>query len=145
MGKFGALAILLAVAAVIYLLNPGSQIQVANTAPAESIIEPPVFIDNQQAASNDDGRPTDLLKNDDKTTHSHDLPTPDTQAEIPQFIQDSLEAKRIPASELVEQHHPDGSISVDLKGQFQHVPVAVIGKDGKMRIIEKTIEPIAKE
>ena len=73
--------------------------------------------------------------------HSHN----DQDIEIPVEINAYIESKRIPASHLTEQHHPDGSISVDLKGQYQHVPVAVIGQDGKLRIIEKEIKPIPNQ
>lgn len=131
MDKLAALTILLAVAVIIYLLNPGSQTQVP--APTPLPITAPALekMDTQQ--------PNIILKNTNESAHNHE--TTDSQVEIPQFIQDSLETRRIPASELVEQHHPDGSISVDLKGQFQHVPVAVMGQDGKPRIIEKVITP----
>jgi hypothetical protein len=32
---------------------------------------------------------------------------------------------------LVEVHHPDGSVSIDLQGRFQDYAVAMMGKDGK--------------
>jgi hypothetical protein len=145
MGKLGALTILVALAAIIYFFSPGSQIKVSESIPADANIEQPDSIENKQTTSSATDHPDHILKNSNETPHSHELSVTDTPVEIPQFIKDSLEAKRIPASELVEQHHPDGSVSIDLKGQFQHVPVAVIGKDGKMRIIEKTIEPIAEQ
>jgi hypothetical protein len=33
---------------------------------------------------------------------------------------------------LVEEHHPDGSLSMDLEGRFQNVTVARINKDGSV-------------
>ena len=37
---------------------------------------------------------------------------------------------------LIEKVNPDGSVSVDLKGRFQHVPVAIMGEDGKITVKE---------
>lgn len=75
----------------------------------------------------------------------HDHDHSDQSIQIPVEINAYIESKRIPASQLTEQYHPDGSVSVDLKGQYQHVPVAVIGPDGKLKIIEKEIKPIPNQ
>jgi hypothetical protein len=144
MGKLGALSILIALAAIIYFFSPGSQVQVAKKQQAIEATMP-------EALTNEPAKPTQAeipasdLTNSIETHSDHEGHDENEKIEIPQYIKDSLEAQRIPASELVEQHHPDGSVSIDLKGQFQHVPVAIIGKDGKMKIIEKTIEPIANQ
>lgn len=140
MGKLGTLIILVALAAVIYVFSPSHQVQVAKELNA---IEIP-----QDSIKNLPTDKAELVTSPSQSSNSlkpHSDHDENEKIEIPQYIKDSLDAKRIPASELVKQHHPDGSVSIDLKGQFQHVPVAVIGKDGKMTIIEKTIEPIANQ
>jgi len=76
------------------------------------------------------------------TKHDHQH---DESVSIPVEIQAYIEKQRIPASELSETHHPDGSVSVNLKGQYRHVPVAVIGDDGKLRIIETQIRPLSDQ
>ena len=77
-----------------------------------------------------------------RTKHDHQHNEP---VSIPVEIQAYIEKQRIPASELSETHHPDGSVSIDLKGQYRHVPVAVIGDDGKLRIIETQIRPLSDQ
>lgn len=139
MAKLGALSILLAVALMIYLFNPTTQIDIDSSDPNTQVsIASPAKLNSVQANS---AKTIQQLETNDQV-HNHDNGVSDKPAEIPQFIKDSLESKRIPASELVEVHHPDGSVSMDLKGQYQHVPVAVIGDDGKVKIIETKIEPI---
>lgn len=143
MNKLGALIMLVAVAAVINFLNPGSQVRIPSSLPIEAGIEQPNPSANKQTASRTMKDSQDSLKNTDAAPHSHEVSTAVEQVEIPQYIKDSLEAKRIPASELVEEKYADGSSSIDFKGQYQHVPVAVIGEDGKVKIVETRIEPIA--
>ena len=65
--------------------------------------------------------------------------------ELPAEVHAYIESKRIPASELKPVTHADGSVSLDLKGQYQHVPVAIIGEDGKVTIVETEIKPIADQ
>jgi len=77
-----------------------------------------------------------------RTKHDHQHNEP---VSIPVEIQAYIEKQRIPASELSETHHPDGSVSINLKGQYRHVPVAVIGDDGKLRIIETQIRPLSDQ
>lgn len=148
MGKLGALSILLAVALIIYFFNPNSQVEVRqssidNSIPAQSIPSPstmkPIINGNQTHTI----ETLEPIKTD-PPLHVHETKEAKQVSEIPQFIKDSLEKQRISTSELVEVHHPDGSVSMDLKGQFQHVPVAVIGEDGKVKVIEAKIEPIAE-
>jgi hypothetical protein len=144
MGKLGALTILVALAAVIYLFSTSNQVQVAKELAAIEIPQPD-SIKNQ---------PTDeaeLASSQSQSSHSlkphsdHEGHDENEKIEIPQYIKDSLEAKRIPASELFEEKHADGSSSIDLKGQYQHVAVAIIGEDGKVKIIETRIEPLADQ
>ena len=142
MGKLGALSILIVVAAMIYFFSPSKSVEVSSSAQQRqtpiqentSQIEPSQTQESITTASKEsplEAQATDI--------HDHDH---DSQAkEIPQYIKDSLEAKRIPASELVIEEHPDGSATLDLKGQFQHVPVAILGEDGKVKIVETTIQP----
>lgn len=144
MGKFGALAILLAVAAVIYLLNPGSQVQVVKEQPAMEATQPDV-VTNEQATKVDTENSQTQLINPAEPHSDHEGHDSNDTTEIPQYIKDSLEAKRIPASELTVEQHADGSSSIDFKGQYQHVPVAVIDENGKVKIIETRIDPIANQ
>jgi hypothetical protein len=144
MSKFWALAILLAVAAAIYLLNPGSQVQVAKGQQAIEAAQPDALINEKvKDTQSKDSQTQPIYSAEPHSDHiGHDT---NEKNEIPQYIKDSLEAKRIPASELVEQQHADGSSSINFKGQYQHVPVAVIGEDGKVKIIETRIEPISDQ
>ena len=144
MGKLGALTILVALAAVIYFFSPSNQVQVAKELVA---IEVPQSesIENQKT---DEAEPASSYSQSSNTLepHSdHEGHDEKENIEIPQYIKDSLEAKRIPASELVEEKHADGTSSIDFKGQYQHVPVAIIGEDGKVKITETRIEPIADQ
>lgn len=142
MGKLGALTILIALAATIYFFSPGSQVQVAKK---QQTIEAamPEALTNEPAKPTQTEIPASELTNSIETHSDHEGHDENEQIEIPQYIKDSLEAKRIPASELVEEKHGDGSSSIDFKGQYQHVPVAIIGEDGKVQITETRIEPIA--
>ncbi|QTD49160.1 hypothetical protein [Sulfidibacter corallicola] len=51
--------------------------------------------------------------------------SPDIQAGLAELINTSTEG-------LVEQRHPNGTVTVDLQGRFQSAMVATIGKDGKV-------------
>ena len=143
MSKLGALTILLALAAAIYFFSTSNQVQVAKE---EQLIEAaqPETINNVQAGEAESkisqSQSTNSAPHSDHESHGSN-----EQTEIPQYIKDALEAKRIPASELVEEKHADGSSSIDFKGQYEHVPVAVIGEDGKVKIIETRIEPLADQ
>jgi hypothetical protein len=142
MGKLGALAVLLTVAAVIYLLSPDSQVLVAKE--QQTVVQSKTLENEQVKEAHSKNSQSPLMHSIDSHSDSKDSDS-NEKIEIPQYIKDSLEAKRIPASELVEQRRSDGSVTMDLKGQYQHMPVAVIGKDGKVRIIEQTIKPIANQ
>ena len=141
MGKFAALLVLLSVAALIYFFKPEtSSIITDNQAPQAH--------DNQStkpipAPASAPPAQTQQLQSLHDHGHDHSDQHQESAVQIPDFIQKELDAKRIPASELKQVEHPDGSVSMDLNGQYQHVPVAVIGDDGKVRIIEKVIEPVS--
>jgi hypothetical protein len=116
MGKLGALAILVALAAVIYFFSPSNQVQVAKEL---VVIEIPQSesIKNQQTEEaeppSSHSQSSNLLEH-----HSdHEGHDENENIEIPQYIKDSLEAKRIPASELVAEKHANGTSSIDFKGQ----------------------------
>jgi hypothetical protein len=144
MGKLGALAILIALAAVIYFLSPGSQVQVAKKQQNIEAAQPEQEKSTQAKdtpAQNSQTQSTNPLN----PSHEHEEHNANDKVEIPQYIKDSLDAKRIPASDLIEKKHADGSSSIDFKGQYQHVPVAVIGEDGKVKIIETRVEPITDQ
>ncbi|MGK0405611.1 MAG: hypothetical protein ACJAR6_000986 [Oleispira sp.] len=136
MGKLGALTILIVLAVVIYFFGPGSQVQVAKTQQAIEATMPAALTNEPSKAE----IPPSELTNSIETHSGHEEYE---KIEIPQYIKDSLEAKRIPASELIEEKHSDGSSSIDFKGQYQHIPVAIIGEDGKVKITETRIEPIS--
>jgi hypothetical protein len=144
MGKLGALTILVALAAVIYLFGPSNQVQVAKELAAIEIPQP-------DSIKNQNTDEAELVSSHSQLSHSlephsdHEGHDKNEKIKIPQYIKDSLEAKRIPASELVEEKHADGTSSIDLKGQYQHVAVAVIGEDGKVKIIETRIEPLVEQ
>jgi hypothetical protein len=142
MGKFSAFAVLLVIAISIYFLNPNTQVPVSTSQPEN--IETIPTTKNAEIAENQAKAPVQILKPTNTDSHKDHAGHDDDNIEIPQFIKDSLEAKRIPASELVTTQHAGDSTSIDLKGQFQHVPVAVIGKDGKVKIIETQIQPITE-
>jgi hypothetical protein len=142
MSKLGTLAILVALAAVIYVFSPSNQVQVAKELatieipPSESIKTQPT---DEAEPENSQSQSSNSLK----PHRDHEGHDENEKIEIPQYIKDSLETKRIPASALVEEKHADGTSSIDFKGQYQHVPVAIIGEDGKVKITETRIEPIA--
>ena len=56
------------------------------------------------------------------------MPTPEQLAELAAL---SPPALRTSGEGLVEVHHPDGSVSIDLEGRFQEYAVARIAPDGK--------------
>jgi hypothetical protein len=144
MGKLGALTILIALAAVIYFFSTSNQVQVVKELAAIEIAQP----DSIKNQPTDEAEPASSLSQSShslKPHNDHKDHAENEKIEIPQNIKDSLEAKRIPASELVEEKHADGSSSINLKGQYQHVPVAIIGENGKVKITETKIEPIADQ
>jgi O-methyltransferase involved in polyketide biosynthesis len=134
MDKLRALAILIIVAGIIYLFNPGAQVEILTNTGASSATD-----QNINTTPSIKSAPIKATAAEKEASHHK----ASESQEIPKFIQDSLESKRIPADRLVKKHHPDGSISIDLKGQYQHVPIAIKGKDGKPQIIERVITPIA--
>ena len=141
MGKFAALLVLLSVAALIYFFKPEtSSIITDNQAPQAQDNQPTKPIPAPASAP---PAQTQQLQSLHEHDHDHADQHQESTVQIPEFIQKELEAKRIPASELKQVEHPDGSVSMDLKGQYQHVPVAVLGEDGKITIIEKVIEPLS--
>jgi len=144
MGKFAALAILLTVAAVIYFINPGVRVEVPKPSAIQLIQQDDTEIIKIEKTTSPEIK--NSISNDLTNSHQHIDGETESSSEkdivIPQYIKDALEAKRIPASELTVEHHTDGSSTIDLKGQFQHVPVAVIGKDGKAVVIETRITPV---
>ena len=135
MDKLRALAILMAVAGIIYLFNPGAQVN-----PSAQV---EILTDTSTSSTPDQSITITPLMEAAPAEKEAALHKPSETQEVPKFIEDALEAKRIPADQLVKKHHPDGSISIDLKGQYQHAPVAIKSKDGKPRIIERVITPIA--
>jgi hypothetical protein len=141
MGKLGALTILIALAAVIYVFSPSNKVQVAKELAAIEIPQPDAInnlpTDEVEPANSQFQSSNSLKPHSDHEDHEENQ-----KSEIPQYIKDTLEAKRIPASALVEEKHENGTSSIDFKGQYQHVPIAIIGEDGKVKITETRIEPI---
>jgi hypothetical protein len=141
MGKLAALSILIAVAFVVYFFNPQTQLEVSQTAtPIEQDGQASDTQNSTPITSNAKPEPNAAAEISVKASHQHTDNHQD-ETEIPQYIKDQLESQRLPASELTVKQHPDGSSSIDLKGQFQHVPVAILGEDGKVKIVETRIEP----
>lgn len=70
-------------------------------------------------------------------THDHSL-------QIPVEIQAYIDKQRIPQSELQPQRNQQGNLSLDPKGQFETVSIAVLGEDGEVRITERQIQPLAE-
>ena len=136
MDKLRALAILMAVAGIIYLFNPGAQVEILTDTSTSSTPDQGISITPLMEA-------TPAEKEATHTETEGALHKPSETQEVPKFIEDALEAKRIPADQLIKKHHPDGSTSIDLKGQYQHAPIAIKSKDGKPQIIERVITPIA--
>lgn len=134
MGKLAALSVLVAVAFMVYFFKPSTQLQVTKTVEPINQGEPVGFSTNTKANTSQE-LAADVLH---QHTDNHQAET-----EIPQYIKDQIESQRLPASELTVKKHPDGSSSIDLKGQFQHVPVAILGEDGKVEIVETRVEPRA--
>lgn len=141
MSKFAALLVLLSIAALIYFFKPETSSMVTDNHPTKvhevqqaGQIPAPASAQPAQAQQ---------LQSLHDHGHDHSDQHQESAVQIPDFIQKELDAKRIPASALKQVEHPDGSVSMDLNGQYQHVPVAVIGDDGKVRIIEKVIEPVS--
>ena len=65
----------------------------------------------------------------DPETGEMGMPTPDQMqklSESPQYQVDHSSAG------LLEVHHPDGSVSIDLQGRFQEYATVRIGPDGKL-------------
>ncbi len=54
-------------------------------------------------------------------------------------------ALRRDATGLVEVHHPDGSVSVDLQGRFQSVAVIKKTKNGNVFVCSDTGSPVPQE
>jgi len=55
-------------------------------------------------------------------------PTPEQRAALGAAEQNALSRS---SGGLVEEHHPDGSVSIDLQGRFQEFAVVHMGSDGK--------------
>ena len=75
--------------------------------------------------------------------HDHDH-THDHSLQIPVEIQAYIDKQRIPQSELQPQRNQQGNLSLDPKGQFETVSIAVLGEDGEVRITERQIQPLAE-
>ncbi|MCH2040261.1 MAG: hypothetical protein MK185_06465 [Saccharospirillaceae bacterium] len=77
--------------------------------------------------------------------HHHDHPhSHDHTVKIPLEIQAYIEKQRIPQSELQPERNPQGNLSLNPKGQFETVSIAVLGEDGDVRITERQIHPLAE-
>jgi len=76
-------------------------------------------------------------------THAQHDHQHDEQVSIPVEIQAYIEKQRIPASELVATPNGDGSYSLNPRGQFETVSIAVLDDDGDVRIVERQIQPIS--
>ena len=75
-------------------------------------------------------------------THPATSSHPEEQDLIPEEIQVYIEQRRIPKSELKPVTLPNGNQVIPLKGQYEHVTIAVAQPDGSIRIVERQIEPL---
>ncbi|MGH7342904.1 MAG: post-PEP-CTERM-1 domain-containing protein [Candidatus Rokuibacteriota bacterium] len=57
------------------------------------------------------------------------MPTPEQMEELSGLATPEIDHS---SEGLVEVHHPDGSVSVDLQGRFQEFATVRIGQDGKL-------------
>jgi hypothetical protein len=64
----------------------------------------------------------------DPETGKLGMPTPEQLKELSDLQQYEVDHSDVG---LVEVHHPDGSVSVDLQGRFQEYATVRIGPDGK--------------
>lgn len=67
----------------------------------------------------------------DPETGEYGMPTPE---EMRALSLDRLEQLNRSQEGLVEVHHPDGSVSIDLQGRFQEYAFVRIGPDGRKSI-----------
>lgn len=73
--------------------------------------------------------PAGMVIGIDPETGQLGMPTRDQMKELSELEQRRIE---VSPSELVEVHHPDGSVSIDLQGQFQEFTTVRTGTDGKL-------------
>lgn len=66
----------------------------------------------------------------DPETGEPGMPSPGQLAELRALAVPEINTS---AEGLIEVHHPDGSVSIDLQGRFQQYSMARIGPDGKLR------------
>ena len=76
-------------------------------------------------------------------THAQHDHQQDEPVSIPVEIRAYIEKQRIPASELVATPNGDGSYSLNPRGQFETVSIAVLDDDGDVQIVERQIQPIS--
>ena len=105
-------------------LSPAAAVQPARTPP---IKQPDLSLNASSSA----------LTTRDK--HSHADPQP---ADLPPNLREALENRRIPASTLVLKPVP-GGYAMPAQGQHKTVVMAYIDENGKLRRIERVVEPIA--
>src|SRR6185295_11916788 len=65
----------------------------------------------------------------DPETGQLGMPTPEQMQKLSELQQPQVDHS---AEGLVEVHHPDGSVSVDLQGRFQEYATVRVGPDGKL-------------
>jgi hypothetical protein len=77
------------------------------------------------------GRPgsAGMLIGIDPETGKLGMPTPEQLEDLSDLQQPQIDHSD---AGLVEVHHPDGSVSIDLQGRFQEYATVRIGPDGKM-------------
>jgi hypothetical protein len=65
----------------------------------------------------------------DPETGQLGMPTPEQMQKLSESQQYQMDHS---AAGLVEVHHPDGSVSIDLQGRFQEYETVRVGPDGKL-------------
>lgn len=69
-------------------------------------------------------------------------PHTDDDTRLPDNIEIYLQQQRLPRDQLTAEPHPHGGRITDLRGQYRTVTIAITGEDGKVRLVERRIDPL---
>jgi hypothetical protein len=82
-----------------------------------------------------------VLNTGSSATHSHDHQT-NHDNELPPELEEFIESRRKPASEIKVVNHGDGTATAYPGDQWSTVMMMVIDEDGTRRMVERRIEPV---
>ncbi len=100
---------------------------------------------NQPPATTAVPRPSPIPHPELSTRHApaeEPHPHTDDDTRLPDNIEIYLQQQRLPRDQLSAQPHPHGGRITDLKGQYRTVTIAITGEDGKVRLVERRIDPL---